>query len=210
MLTYCQLSLTQCLQVSGAGDHHPGVAYKMPEKYCLGALFPTCLTPTLPSRCWLACSVLGFYQKLPHWTAMWKGLQCARYTELPCGKGFHGHCHTELSHGKGLPPWALLHGSATWKGPPWALPHGMGLRGHCYTELPRGKGFHVHCHTELPPSYTGRLCVYSCGMCMKMCVFKVSITFFFTNLFNALYECPLEPIYVVCVIAGFVHFTQAI
>lgn len=163
MLTYCQLSLTQCLQVSGAGDHHPGVAYKMPEKYCLGALFPTCLTPTLPSRCWLVCSVLGFYQKLPHWTAMWKGLQCARYTELPCGKGFHGHCHTEL-----------------------------------------------------PPSYTGHLCVYSCGMCiwrsicMKMCVFKVSITFFFTNLFNALYECPLEPVYVVCVIAGFVHFTQAI
>lgn len=123
MLTYCQLSLTQCLQVSGAGDHHPGVAYKMPEKYCLGALFPTCLTPTLPSRCWLACSVLGFYQKLPHWTAMWKGLQCARYTELPCGKGLHGHCHTELSHGKGL-------------------------HGHCHMDLPRGKGLHGHCHVE--------------------------------------------------------------
>lgn len=45
---------------------------------------------------------------------------------------------------------------------------------------------------------------------MKMCVFKVSITFFFTNLFNSLYECPLEPVYIVCVIAGFVYFTQAI
>lgn len=43
---------------------------------------------------------------------------------------------------------------------------------------------------------------------MKMCVFKVSITFSFTNLLNSLYECPLEPVYIVCVIAGFVRFPQ--
>lgn len=36
---------------------------------------------------------------------------------------------------------------------------------------------------------------------MKMCVFKVSVTFFFPNLFNSPYECPPEPVHTVCVIA---------